>query len=52
MVGWAQALGIQRQRDGLGGAQETSSWQWLKRYPRVSSQVLDNQLVLQGGGAG
>lgn len=39
-VGWAQALGNHGQTDGLGGAKETSSWQQLKRYPRVSFQAL------------
>lgn len=37
---WAQTLGVQRQTDGLGRAEETRSWQQLRRCPRVSFQAL------------
>lgn len=48
-MGWAQALETRGQSDGLGGAKGTSSWQQLKKNPRVSFQALwGNQLVLQG----
>lgn len=50
-AGWAQALETQGQSDGLGEPKETSSWQQLKKYPKVSFQAL-GQSAGSAGDAG